>query len=158
MDKRPKRRRYRDNPYKLSSIKELNLFYVSFKDAKGIEREVKVTEEVFNIFNDFELEDLSQMNEYDNHIEHISLREEQLCIRVKNHRKLIEDEVIENIAFNRIMAEIKKLPKIQKRRFIKYYFYDMTYKQIAMEEKCTKMAVKFSIDKALEKIVRKFKN
>ena len=49
------------------------------------------------------------------------------------------------------------LPEIQKRRIIKYFFMDKTYEQIASEEKCTKIAVKYSIDRALEKIAQNFK-
>ena len=48
--------------------------------------------------------------------------------------------------------------KFKKRRLIKYYFYDKTYEEIANEEKCSKRAVKFSIDIALGKISKKFQN
>ena len=36
MDTRPKSWKNKDNPYKLNSIKDLNLYFVSFKDSKGI--------------------------------------------------------------------------------------------------------------------------
>lgn len=157
MDTRPKRRKNKDNPYKLNSIKDLNLYFISFKDSKGIVQNVKVTIEVFNLFNESELKDLSQMNEYDNHIEHIDLEEEQLYLRMSDKPKSIEELTIEKFKVKELMAEIKKLPDTQRRRFTKYYFDDMTYDEIAQEEHCTKMAIKLSIDKAFEKISKKFK-
>ena len=47
------------------------------------------------------------------------------------------------------------LPKVQRRRIKKYYFEELTLKEIAKEENCTKMAIKFSIDNAI-KIYLKF--
>lgn len=34
----------------------------------------------------------------------------------------------------------------------------MSYNEIAKEEKCTKMAIKFSVDRTFEKILKKFQN
>ena len=64
---RPKRRKSIDNPYTL--IETNKGFYISFKDSNNIKNIVEVSEKVFNAFNNFELEDKSQMNEYDRHIE-----------------------------------------------------------------------------------------
>ena len=47
---------------------------------------------------------------------------------------------------------------IQKRRLILYYFQGLTYEQIAEMESCTKRAVKFSVDIAVEKLKKFFKN
>ena len=67
-------------------------------------------------------------------------------------------EIVENKIISEILKEaIDMLPEIQKRRIIKYFFMDKTYEQIASEEKCTKIAVKYSIDRALEKIAQNFK-
>ena len=35
MAERPKRRKYKDNPYTLNYIEEKNIYMVSFKDGKG---------------------------------------------------------------------------------------------------------------------------
>ena len=53
---------------------------------------------------------------------------------------------------------ISELPEIQKRRLILYYFQGLTYEQIAEMESCTKRAVKFSVDIAVEKLKKFFKN
>lgn len=155
MDLRPKRRKNKDNPYKLSCIKDKNLYFITFKDSRGILQNIKVTLEVFNLFNDYELKDISFMNEYDNHIEHINLEEEQLYMRMFDKPKDLSQQVLEKIRVKELMIEIKNLPEIQRRRFVKYYFENKTYDEIALEEHCTKMAIKFSIDKAFEKISKK---
>jgi|GEM_PF-5029548 len=53
---------------------------------------------------------------------------------------------------------ISVLPEIQKRRLILYYFQGLTFEQIAGMEGCTKRAVKFSVDIAVEKLKKFFKN
>ena len=63
---------------------------------------------------------------------------------------------LNNIIFQQVMMEIRKLPLIQRRRLLKYYIYDMTLNEIAKLENCTQMAIKFSIDIALNKLKKKF--
>lgn len=56
---------------------------------------------------------------------------------------------------------INRLPKIQQRRIMLYYFEGMTYEQIARQEGCTKMPIKRSIDAAIERLkkdLKKFEN
>lgn len=65
---RPKRRRYKDNPYRLEIDNVCKVYIVSFKDSQGIIQKIEISEEIFNALDKFELEDLSEMNEYDNHI------------------------------------------------------------------------------------------
>lgn len=62
---KPKRKKSKDNPYTLLVIN--NKYYVEFKDVKNILNTVEVTEEQFEAFNEFELEDKSQMNKYERH-------------------------------------------------------------------------------------------
>ena len=66
MDKRPKRRKSKDNPYTIFG--ENGKFYVVFKDGQGDENKVEVNNDVFSLFNDNELHDISQLNEFDRHI------------------------------------------------------------------------------------------
>ena len=53
---------------------------------------------------------------------------------------------------------IAKLPEIQRRRLLLYFFGELTYGQIAELEGCTKRAVKFSVDIAIEKLKKDLKN
>ena len=76
MDKRPKRRKDKYNPYTLCS--EKGKYYVYFVDVNNRIQMVEVSKSVFETFNIFELEDISQMNEYDRHLEHSEAYEHTL--------------------------------------------------------------------------------
>ena len=98
------------------------------------------------------------MNEYDNHIEHLELSDEELYHRRKiNTNDYYNENILNKILIKDLLSEIRKLPILQKNRLIKYYFYNMSYEQIAKEEGISKIAVKYSIDIAIEKILKKFK-
>lgn len=158
MDVRPKRRKYKDNPYNLSSDKKNGLYYVSFIDSRGILQYIEINKTIFDELNKFELKDVSQMNEYDNHIEHLELSDEELYRRRKiNTNDYYNENILNKILIKDLLSEIRKLPILQKNRLIKYYFYSMSYEQIAKEEGISKIAVKYSIDIAIEKILKKFK-
>ena len=49
MDKRPKRRKSKDNPYILECNKELNIYKVTFYDGKGILRVIQISKEMYEI-------------------------------------------------------------------------------------------------------------
>ena len=63
MSKRPKRRKYRDNPYTLNEITINNKYFISFKDSRGEYNNVEISKEIYELFDYYELRDLSQMNE-----------------------------------------------------------------------------------------------
>lgn len=63
MDKNPKRRKYQDNPYSISKDEEKKLYVVTFKDGTGIMQKIQITKEVWEVFDEYERLDLSQMNE-----------------------------------------------------------------------------------------------
>ena len=158
MDVRPKRRKYKDNPYNLSSDKKNGLYYVSFMDSRGILQYIEINKTIFDELNKFELKDVSQMNEYDNHIEHLELNDEELYHRRKiDTNDYYNENILNKILIKDLMKEIKKLPIQQRNRLIKYYFYNMSYEKIAKEEGKVKSVIKYSIDKAIEKISKNFK-
>ena len=76
MDKRPKRRKDKYNPYTLYT--KAGRYYISFVDVNNRIQMVEVSKSVFETFNIFELEDISQMNEYDRHLEHSEVYEHTL--------------------------------------------------------------------------------
>lgn len=158
MAESPKRRKYKDNPYTLNYIEEKNIYTITFKDVKGHLNKVEVSEEVYRVFDKFELQDIKELNEYDRHIEHSEIFENNLESRALN-KQIPTDEIVENKINNEKLREaIQELPKVQRERLKKYYFENKTFEEIAKEEKCTKRAVKFSVDIAIEKISKKFKN
>lgn len=53
---------------------------------------------------------------------------------------------------------IAALPETQRRRLVMYYFYDLTYKQIAELERCSVHSVFVAIKRAEDKIKNFFNN
>lgn len=156
MDKRPKRRKDKYNPYTLHM--ENGKYYILFVDVDNHIQRVEVSKQIFESFNKFELEDISQMNEYDRHYEHSEIYENAL------HRRNVSDiQMLEEYFDNAQDAEnlhmaVNKLPEVQKRRLKKYYFEEKTFEEIALEEGCTYQCVQRSVYRAVSKIKNILKN
>ena len=158
MAERPKRRKHKDNPYTLEFVEEKNSYRVSFKDVKGKFQRVEVNKEIYQAFDRFELDDLSELNEFDNHIEHSEVYENNLNERAMD-KPLGVDEIVENnIRDEEIRKAISTLSDIQKRRIIKYYFEDKTEYEIAKEENATQQSVHIGLERAKEKLKEILKN
>lgn len=152
MAERPKRRKYKDNPYTLNYIEEKNIYIVSFKDVKGHIQKVEVSKEVYKAFDNFELQDLAELNEYDRHIEHSEIFENNLETRAKDKPLSLEDSIIRKSTYDELMKAIKQLPAIQQKRIKLYYFNELSTKEIAEKEKCTQHSVRVSIRRAIEEL------
>ena len=152
---RPKRRKKMDNPYNLKIIN--NNYYIIFKSNNKY-NEVEVTKEVFDLMNRFELDDLKELNEFDRHIEHSEIYEDNLVIRAKEKTISMEDEFIQKATFEELKRAIEMLPEIQKRRIRKYYFDDKDEYEIAKEEFISVKNVSVTLKSArenLKKILKK---
>ena len=150
MDKRPKRRKDKYNPYTLCS--EKGRYYISFVDVNNNFQEIAVSQKVFESFNKFELEDISQMNEYDRHLEHSEVDENTLYQKSVSSEQPLEEYFDKAQDAENLHMAISKLPEVQKRRLNKYYFEEKTFDKIALEEGCTYQCVQRSVYRAVEKI------
>lgn len=157
MDIRPKRYKEYDNPYTLESIEKEELYFIRFRDEKG-EHLVTVSKEVFDVFDESEKQDNNMMVRNSRYIHKYELSDEALSNKMLNNQTSIEDKLISDFEIEELYEAINELSDIQKRRIRKYFFENMTFEEIAKEENCTKRAVKFTIDIALEKISKKFQN
>lgn len=121
MDKHPKRRKDKYNPYTLST--ESGKYYILFIDVNNHIQKVELSKKLFDSFNKFELEDISQMNEYDRHYEHFEVYEKTL------NKK--------NVAVSQSLEE---------------HFEEKTFDEIALEEGCTYQSIQRSVYRAVAKI------
>lgn len=153
----PKRKKSKDNPYTLFYCEQNNKYMCVFKDSNKVIQKVELTTEIYNALNDFELEDISQMHKFDKHIEHSELLEGTLYRRMSDSIYTFEEDIEKNILIESIKKELEYLPKIQARRIKKYFFNNMTMEEIAKDEGCSKVAIKYSIDIAIDKISKKIK-
>ena len=142
------------NPYTLIILDVR--YYLSFKDSRGALQSIEIDEVLYELFNRFELEDISYFNKLSRHIEHSELTEASLNERAFCKPESIEEEVSRNMEYELLHRVIEKLPEVQRRRLLLYFFGEMTYEQIAAIEGCTKRAVKFSVDIAIEKLKKDF--
>lgn len=158
MGERPKRRKYKDNPYTLNYSEEKNIYTISFKDGKGILRIVEVNRDVYTAMDRFELDDLSEMNEYDNHIEHSEVFENTLHNKVMNKPEELEDYIIRKSSFEDLMKALNQLTDVQRRRIKMYYFDELKLEEIAKIEKTSFQIISKSIKQGitnLKKILKK---
>ena len=123
-EKRPSRRKDKDNPYTMN-VKD-GRFYIMFNNIDNETVTVEVSEDVYALFNTFELEDLVLMNEFDRHSEHSELGEQELARRAEIVHITIDDIVAAKIENETLMAAVDKLPSKQRRRVILYFFHGFT--------------------------------
>ena len=148
------------NPYTIR-IEETNgqkRYFVTFIDGQGIFRESEVSYEVYTQFCRFVKCERNLRRSDERHLEQSELTEETLCRRAVHKPKPVDDAVNDNIRMERLNRAIMELPEIQKRRFMLHFDLGLTYEQIGAMEGCTKMPIKRSIDRAIEKIRLALKN
>jgi len=155
VDPRPKRRRGKDNPYEIFTARgdtgqpQYNL---SFTDGGGVRQCMEISKTLFDAFDRFELDDLSFLNEVDNHYEHSELTEASLNARAAEKAETVEETAIQHLQSEQLHRAIERLPDKQRRRLVLYYFGELTYEQIAKVEGCTISPIKRSIDEALKNL------
>lgn len=142
-DPRPKRRKDSDNPYEIFTVgggTDTPHYYIRFQDGFSAEHCLEISRELFLALNQFELDDLSHLNEVDNHYEHISLSDEELNTRAAYQRETVEETAFRHIEHEKLYAAMKRLPEKQYRRLVLYYFGEFTYEQIAEMEGCSRLS------------------
>ena len=152
IDPRPKRRRDKDNPYEIFTVgikTDAPRYYIRFKDGTRVEHYLEISKELFDLLDSFELDDLSFLNEWDRHLEQSEQTEATLNARAIHRRETVEEEVFRHIENEMLHRAIVTLPEVQRRRLTLYYFGNLTYQEIADLDGCSKVAVKYTIDKAL---------
>ena len=152
---RPIRRKHKDNPYTIAvenNCEDKEHYFVSFLDNQNHFHKEEISREVFQLFDQFELEDLSTLNETDRHRAKQSVSEAAPSVRSLDTFRFIEESAIRNIERQKLHSIIKKLPSKQRKRVIKYYYHGLTYEEIARIDSCSYQAVQKSIKNALEKI------
>ena len=150
MGEYPKRRKDKYNPYTI--YEKGGKCYVTFKDSQGQRNYLEVEKELYEAFNDFELEDLSYLNVWNRHLEQSDVWETSLNERAVEVSETVEEIVLRNIQNEKVHRAIEQLPEVQKRRLMMYFFEGMTYEEIVVKEKCKHPAVVKSVKAALEKM------
>ena len=151
----PKRRKSKDNPYTLDYNDNEHIYTVSFIDNKQVIHNVEVSKKVFEAFDKFELEDISELHKVDKHIDSRNIDNTDYTDIVLYHLgisnyKSVEEEIEEKLQNEELYKAINILSETQKRRLKLYYFEDL--------EGCSVKNVYKSIEQAKEKIAKNLKN
>lgn len=133
-------------------------YFVAFTDEQGNFRETEVTKAVYMEFCHFIKRERNLRRSDERHLEQSELTEETLCRRAVHKPKPVDEAVNDTIRMERLNRAIMELPEIQRRRFMLHFDLGLTYEQIGEMEGCTKMPIKRSIDRAIEKIRLELKN
>ena len=123
----PRRAKAKDNPYTIYTTGFDNdhpKYILEFTDGQKRPLRLEIDQALYELFDQFELEDKRFLNEVDRHYEHIDLTE----------------------------AEIEHRTETQQRRLALYYFHGLTYEQIAAAEGCRHQAVRDSVRSAIQKL------
>lgn len=154
-EKRPVRRKDKDNPY--SIFTDEDKYFVTFKDSTGITVTTEISEEVYSLFDRFELEDLARMNEMDRHGTLFELNEQELSHNADSDYIPVDVAASENIEYRALRNAIAQLPEVQRRRIIMYFFNGLSYEEIAVLEGCKYQAIQKSIRQSVRKLRRVLK-
>ena len=150
----PKRRKDKYNPYTIGTSGD-GRHWLTFSDGQRHRHHLEINAAVFALFDSFELDDLSYLNEVDRHYEQSELTEASLYDRAVYRPATVEESALQSMEYAQLHRAISELPEIQKRRLILYYFQGLTYEQIAGMEGCTFQAVAKSVA-AAEKRLKNF--
>lgn len=160
IDPRPKRRRAKDNPYELFTVgieTDRPHYFIRFTDGASVEHCFEIEKALYDLLDQFELDDLSYLNEVDRHYERSEQTEASLHIRAVAQTETVEETVFRDIKYQKLHSAIQTLPSVQRRRLTLRYFGEYTYEQIAEMEGCTPQAVAKTImaaEKNLKKILK----
>ena len=147
---RPKRRKSKDNPYSLHSVRTVAgdvKYYISFKDIADNMQCVEVDKSLFDVFDRFELDDLSFLNERTNHPV-ISFEADYS----EDSNVLSSDALPVVFQFEELFKAMEKLPEKQRNHLKQLYFEGYSIKEIAEKEGMTYQGIRYSIQSALKKL------
>lgn len=99
----PKKRKKKDNPYTLLYEAESNRYFILFKDVRNVINKVEVNIDVFNAFDRFELDDISELHKIDKHIDKRELDENK---NYENDTESIDDLIIRKSTYEELHKAI----------------------------------------------------
>lgn len=150
----PKRKKDKYNPYTL--VEEKGYYFIRFKDSSGTPQNVPLTPDLYELFNSFELADISHMNLVTRHFEQSDLTEEAVSARSFLIPLTVEETAFLSCEKEVLHRAMDQLSESQQRRLRLYYWDGLTYEQIANLEGCSHPAIIKSINGAIKKLKKIF--
>ena len=151
----PRRAKAKDNPYTIYTTGFDNdhpKYILEFTDGQKRPLRLEIDQALYELFDQFELEDKRFLNEVDRHYEHIDLTEAEIEHRAAFPKEPLEEEIGRVLLYEELHKGIAQLTETQQRRLALYYFHGLTYEQIAAAEGCRHQAVRDSVRSAIQKL------
>jgi RNA polymerase sigma-70 factor (ECF subfamily) len=138
------------NPYTLWTVvaEGITQYFVSFSDGQAVHRETEVSQSVYLEFCRFVKKERNLRRWDERHTEQSLLTDETLHRRALYPPKSVEDTAYYSSRNKRLRLAMQSLPEIQRRRFVQYHEFGLTYEQIAEIEGCSHVAIISSVRKA----------
>ena len=142
------------NPYTLRTESTGNnmYYYITFTDGQAAKQEVKVSQHVYEAFEQFVKTERNLQRWCERHEEWYELPEGTLHDRAVDKPQSAEDAALINLRDETLRNAIYNLPEVQRRRFLLRYEFGFTYKRITAMEGCTKVSAYNAVMRAVEKI------
>lgn len=157
MNKHLTRNKDKYNPYTLEVDEENCIYTVIFKDSRNVLQKVVVERSVYEAFDKFELEDISQIHKFRKHIEHSEIYEETLFHKAVITDVSMEEQLEQKELYTALKESLNCLTKTQKRRIVLHFFEDKSFTEIARLENCDESSVRESIYSGIKKIKKNLK-
>jgi integrase len=94
----PKRRKDKYNPYTIGTTGD-GRHWLTFSDGQGNRHHFEISAAVFALFDSFELDDLSYLNEVDRHYEQSELMEASLYDRAVHRPATVEESALQSMEY-----------------------------------------------------------
>ena len=94
----PKRRKDKYNPYTIGTTGD-GRHWLTFSDGQGNRHHFEISAAVFALFDSFELDDLSYLNEVDRHYEQSELTEASLYDRAMHRPATVEESALQSMEY-----------------------------------------------------------
>jgi RNA polymerase sigma-70 factor (ECF subfamily) len=124
-------------------------YFATFADGNGMLREAEITYEVYIALEDCRRHEQRQQRSFERHIERVKLTEGQIAEHIQTPPEPLEESVDATVTFQ---AALATLTDIQRRRFLLYHEYGLSFEQIAQAESRYKSTIAESITAATEKL------
>ena len=151
---------YNADPYtmRVEETEEILHYYIIFKDGQAVTQEIEVSKCIYLAFCHFAKHERRLKRWDERYTEQSDLSDATIYSRALYHPKSVEESIISAFKDERIRVAVLRLPETQRRRFLLSHYGELTYEQIAKIEGCSKVAVKYTIDKAKMSITKELKD
>jgi RNA polymerase sigma-70 factor (ECF subfamily) len=151
------------NPYTLRTdiVEGITRYYISFRDGQAILRETEVSRPVYLEFLRFVRTERNLRRFDERHTEQSRLTDETLHCRAAHLPKSVEEAVFDSLRDERLRQAIAELPETQRRRFVLYHEFGLTYDQIAKMEGRHRTSICESVlaaEAKIKEIIRNFES